>query len=189
METMELTKEAKRASILAAYKSTMDELGQRETERMERYFNCQDDYSWGSPYHQAADSLTCNRARIKRDLSLEMLDYGFCTIESLCSVLINSAGEICAESPFCGKFGWCFRLFNGGFVSVPKKAETLANKGYTMHTREVVYKGIFVNRFAKNNEPIFEGLTVISEILTPSLEPHPSSFIDWLYNNQNNTGA
>lgn len=189
METLELTKEARRANILAAYKQTMDELQQRNDERMQRYFDCQDDYSWGSPYHQAADSLTRNQAIQKRDLSLEMLDYGFCTVKSLCSVLINEAGEICAEGPFYGKFGWCFRLLDGGFVSVPKKAATLAAKGYTMHTREIVYKGKFANRFAKDAQPIFDGLTVISETLTPSLQPHKRNFIDWLYNEQQTTGA
>ena len=46
METLELTKEARRANILAAYQQTMDELQQRQDERMQRYFDCQDDYSW-----------------------------------------------------------------------------------------------------------------------------------------------
>ena len=118
-----------------------------------------------------------------------MLEHGFCTVNSVCSVLINEAGEICAESPFRGKFGYCFRLLDGGFVSVPKKAATLAAKGYTMHSKETVYKGKFVNRFAKDAQPIFDGLTVISETLTPSLEPHSSSFIDWLYNKQQTTAA
>lgn len=189
MQTLELTKEAKRANILAAYKQTMDELNQRNDERMERYFNCQDDYSWGSPYHQAADSLTRREAEQRRDLGLEMLEHGFCTVNSVCSVLINEAGEICAESPFRGKFGYCFRLLDGGFVSVPKKAATLAAKGYTMHKKEIVYKGKFVNRFAKDAQPIFDGLTVISETLTPSLDPYSSNFIDWLYNKQQTTGA
>ncbi len=189
METLELTKDARRANILAAYEQTMSELNKRNDERMERYYNCQDDYSWGSPYHQAADSLTRREALLRRDLSLEQLQHGYCTLNSLCSVLINEAGEICAESPFYGKFGWCFRLLDGGFVSVPKKAATLAAKGYTMHMREIVYKGKFANRFAKDAQPIFDGLTVISETLTPSLNPHKSNFIDWLYNKQQTTGA
>jgi hypothetical protein len=58
-----------------------------------------------------------------------------------------------------------------------------------MHSKETVYKGKFVNRFAKDAQPIFDGLTVISETLTPSLDPHSSSFIDWLYNKQQTTGA
>jgi hypothetical protein len=183
MKNTTLTREV----IIASYKQKMAELQERHDYRFKNYYNCVDDYSFGSPIHEAVDSSTRRQAEQVRDYSLETLEFGFCTVISLQSLLLNEAGEICAEGTGYGKFGSYFRLFNGGFVGVPKKATTLEAKGYTMQERKTTYKASFTGRFTKNDAPIFEEISIISQEVTPSLTAYANSFIDWLYKNQ--TGA
>ena len=183
------TKELKRQEIVSNYEKTMADMEERHEKRAENYYNCVDDYSFNSPYHNAADSSRENQATMLRDYSLEMLDYGYCTIKSEYSVLMNTDGTICAEGTFYGQYGSCFRLFNGGFVGVPKKADTLLAKGYTMHLCEKVYKANFTGKFSKKGNPIFDQITLVNETLTDSIESCPTNFIDWLYNQQIKTGA
>jgi hypothetical protein len=183
MKNTTLTREV----IIASYNQKMAELQEREDYRFQNYYNCVDDYSFGSPIHAAVDSSTRRRAEKCRDYALETLEFGFCTIVSLQSLLLNEAGEICAEGTGYGKFGSYFRLFNGGFVGVPKKASTLEAKGYTMQERKTTYKARFTGGFTKNDDAIFDEISIIKQEFTPSLTAYGNSIIDWLYKNQ--TGA
>jgi len=182
-------KKLQRQEIIAQYDKTMAEIEKRHEERAANYYNCIDDYSFGSSYHASADSSRINQARMLRDYSLEMLENGYCTIESECSILLDNNGNVCAEGTFYGKFGACFRLFNGGFISVPKKMETIKSKGYTMYMRRKVYKAYFTGKFSQKGNPIFDKITIVNETLTESIESYQTDFIDWLYNQQINKVA
>lgn len=181
--------ELQRQEIIAQYDKTMAEIEKRHEQRAENYYNCMDDYSFGSSYHASADSSREIQARMLRDYSLEMLENGYCTIKSECSVLFDRDGKLCAEGTFYGKFGACFRLFDGGFVSVPKKIETIKSKGYVMYMREKVYKANFTGKFSQKGNAIFDQITLVNETLTESIESCPTDFIDWLYNQQINKVA
>lgn len=183
MKNTTLTREV----IIASYNQKMAELQERRDYRFKNYYNCVDDYSFGSPIHEAVDSSTRRQAEQCRDCALETLEFGFCTVVSFQSLLIDEAGEICAEGTGYGKFGPFFRLFNGGFVSVPKKASTLEAKGYTMQERKTTYKARFTGRFTKNDAPIFDEISIISQEAAPSMRLGANCLIDWLYKNQ--TGA
>jgi hypothetical protein len=176
-----------REAIIASYDKKIKELEERQEYRAQNYYNCVDDYSFCNPIHDAVDSSFRVRALQCRDYELETLEFGFCTVVSMQSLLFNEAGEICAEGTNYGKFGSYFRLFNGGFVGVPKKAVTLKLKGYTMQERKTTYKARFTGRFTKNDEPIFDQISIISVEFSPSLTAYGNSLIDWLYKNQ--TGA
>jgi len=177
--------EARKKSILDAYESVMKRLQEQEQSRMDNYYNCVDDYSWGSPWHREATALAEREAKIKRDLNLELLDNGYNEIETYMPVLMNFDGEICAEGTMYGQYGSFFKLFSGGFVSLAKKQATFEKKGFRMYSRKRVYKGVFTGKLSKNGNAIFDNLELISEDYELSLDNYETnSFVDWLYSRQ-----
>lgn len=184
------TYEARKQAILNAYEKTMSDLRERQDYRMNNYYNCTDDYSYGSPYHAAADSMAENEARIKRDYSLEMLDNGYVTIETCCPVLLNFNDEVCAVGVMYGKYGRFFPLIEGGCVSVAKKQSTYEAKGYRLHERKRVYHAVFSGKVSSKGNPVFSSVELISEEYELCPDKHDAygreAYIDWIYEQQSN---
>jgi hypothetical protein len=174
--------EARKQSILNAYESVMNRLKENEQARMDNYYNCVDDYSWGSPWHREATALAEREATVTRDLKLELLDNGYNVITTAQSVLIDFDGNVCAEGTRYGDYGSYFTLFSGGFVSVAKKQATFEKKGFRMGVRKRTYKGIFTGKFSKKGNALYESLELVSEDfeLTTNIDNY-NTFVDWLY--------
>lgn len=180
-----------REQIIADYNRVIKEMNERREYRAQNYYNCIDDYSYGSPYHTAADSLTEGEARKRMELRLEMLEKGYCELLSHCDVLLDSNGNIVAEEARSGKYGYYFKT-EDGFVGLPNKISTLEKKGYSLRVRERKFKAKFINKFSQKGNPIFDEIVMESEdLLMPFLSNdriqqinHPS-FIEWLYFQKN----
>ena len=181
--------EARKQAILNTYENTMKGLRERQEYRAENYYNCVDDYSYGSPYHAAADSMVEHEARIKRDYALEMLENGYVTIDSHCPVLKNFDDEVCAVGVLYGKYGSFFPLINGGCVSVAKKQSTYEAKGYRLFERKRVFHAIFTGKVSSKGNPVFSSIELVSEEYTVCGNNYNGygreDYIDWLYSQTN----
>jgi hypothetical protein len=174
--------EARKQSILSAYESVMNRLKENEQARMDNYFNCVDDYSWGSPWHREATALAEREARVTRDLKIELLDKGYNEITTEQSVLVDFDDNICAEGTRYGDYGSYFTLFSGGFVSVAKKQATFEKKGFRMGCVKRTYKGVFTGKFSKKGNALYDSLELVSEEFELTTQIHNlNTFVDWLY--------
>jgi len=104
--------------------------------RMQNYFNCIDDYSWGGLCDQAADRAYAKRFRLFNWLSTQMRDGAY--VEDVeRSVLVDMNGNIVSDKIVNGKFGQCWIIKDGdnvSFVGVAKKQSTYNKKGYKVMT-------------------------------------------------------
>jgi hypothetical protein len=176
-----------RDQIIASYQSVVDDIKQNNEYRMQNYFNCVDDYSFGNPYHAAADSSREYEARIKMNYSLETLEKGYCEIDSKVIVLTDLEGNQISVGARYGKFGLFFSTPTG-CVGLPKKIKTLENKGYSVKVRVRKYKADFTGKVSGKGNAIFENIQILSEVfIEPQLNEEGNvinfegKFIDWLY--------
>lgn len=107
--------------------------------RMQNYYNCVDDYSWGGICDQIAD-----RAKRERDADLSLLKEQLKLGKAIsdqqhCSILVDAeTKQIVSERIVKGKFGDCWIIKNGNdvkFVSVAKKQSTYQKKGYLVFAK------------------------------------------------------
>ncbi len=104
--------------------------------RMQNYFNCVDDYSWGGICDKAADEAYRKRLRIYNFLLTQMHDGAYVEDVEI-SVLTDMNGNIISDKIVNGKFGQCWIIKNGdsvNFVGVAKKLSTYNKKGYKVMT-------------------------------------------------------
>jgi hypothetical protein len=120
-------KEEKRQAIINSYQRVLDEISERHEYRANNYYNCVDDYSFGSPYHAAADEMVRYEAYNKMIYYLEMLDNGFIQKETRVDILTDLDGSVLATGSKRGKFG-AFFIIENGFVGIPKNLKTLTGK-------------------------------------------------------------
>ena len=114
--------------------------------RMQNYFNCVDDYSWGGLCDQAA-----TEARFKREAVLGVLQRQValgCPLREVTevAVLVDAVtGAVVSERIVNGRFGACW-IIGGGeggnqptFVSVTKRQATSERKGFRVYTKRYTY--------------------------------------------------
>jgi hypothetical protein len=104
--------------------------------RMQNYFNCIDDYSWGGICDQAADQAYSKRLRLYNFLLTQMRDGAYVEDVEI-SVLVDMKGNIVSDKIVNGKFGQCWIIKDGdnvSFVGVAKKQSTYNKKGYKVMT-------------------------------------------------------
>lgn len=109
----------------ASIKTSVD----AENYRMENYYNCVDDYSWGGICSQAANENISRNRNLINSLNEQMVNGSFIEDEYI-EVLCDLNGNIVSNKIINGKFGFSWVLNGGGFVSVSKKESTYEKKGY-----------------------------------------------------------
>ena len=97
--------------------------------RAENYYNCVDDYSYGGICDKvASENISANKRRI--EMFNEQMNNGAFIQTEFIEVLCDMDNKIVSDNVIDGKFGSCWRLTAGGFVSIAKKESTYAKKGY-----------------------------------------------------------
>jgi hypothetical protein len=127
-------------NFIVWYNEENEQMRKNADYRMQNYYNCVDDYSWGGLCDQAANESYGKRFRLHNDLVIQMRDGAFVDDIEI-SVLADMDGNIVSDKIVNGRFGECWIIKNGGnveFVGVAKKQATYNKKGYKVMT--IVYK-------------------------------------------------
>jgi hypothetical protein len=123
-------------SFLIFYNETNKTMQENSDLRMQNYFNCVDDYSWGGLCDQAASQSYSRRRFLKDNLELQLTEGAFNQVVSL-AVLADMDGNIVSDKIVKGKFGECWIIGDGNnvsFVGVAKKQATYNKKGFKVMT-------------------------------------------------------
>jgi hypothetical protein len=132
--------------------------------RMQNYFDCVDDYSWGGLCDKAAGEAYSKRLRLHNQLIGQLREGAFIEDFSI-SVLTDMEGNIVSDKIVNGRYGQCWIIQNNGsvsFVGLAKKQQTYNKKGYKVMTK--VYK---IEYYYKTNGKIISRL--LSEELIDSI--------------------
>ena len=143
------------ARIDEAYEAEIASLQEQEDGRMERYYNCEDDYSWGG---------LCSKANyIARDRAVEVvINDGWYTEHKTFNILKDMSGETLNARIVEGRYGRCWMIGDGEkFVSIPRRQDTLIKKGYCMYA---VKQTIKVDAATKERLVLSEDITCTTEI-------------------------
>lgn len=126
-------------NFVVKYEDENAEMRKNAEYRMQNYYNCVDDYSWGGICDKAADEAYSKRRLLYNDLKHQLKNGAFIeTIET--SVLCDMNGSIVSEKIVNGRFGECWIIENANhptFVGVAKKQLTYNNKGYNVQKRVI----------------------------------------------------
>lgn len=157
----ELTKE--QIERINSIRSNADEelksLQEEEHRRAERYYNCEDDYSWGGLCSRA-NMIAQNRVEISRDWAIQEVVLGYIPLTTQCNILKDLNGNVVAKGTHEGKFGRFFVTDDGVFVSCRTKLSTYEKKGYIPYVVTTTEKATL--KYNRNNEPYLKGYEVIS---------------------------
>jgi hypothetical protein len=159
------------------YCKGQDEEAQKNTDqRMQNYYNCIDDYSWGGLCDQASSQARSLRNYLASNLAIQLEKGAFKSTFKL-SILQDLEGNTVSTKIVDGKFGPCWIIktseYSANFVGVAKKAATYAKKGYKVVTREVVVEYYYTARFSSNGKII-----PVSRILSDTI-------LDYIADDQN----
>lgn len=164
---MELTQEQKQriARIDEAYEAEIASLQKDEDGRMERYYNCEDDYSYGGRCSRA-NYIARDRAKAARDRAVEVIiNNGWYTEYKTFNILKDiQSGETLKARIVAGRFGRCWMIGEGEkFISIPRKQDTLVKKGYCMYA---VKQTIKVDATTNDRLVLSEDITCTTEIVS-----------------------
>lgn len=145
-----------------------DEHARKNSEqRMENYYNCIDDYSWGGLCDQAAAQSRGLRNYLANNLAIQLEEGAFKETFKL-SILQDLEGNTISTRIVNGKFGPCWIIknseYSATFVGVAKKAATYAKKGYKVVTREVTVEYYYTAGLSRNGK-----IVPISRILSDNI--------------------
>lgn len=110
--------------------------------RMQNYFNCVDDYSWGGLCDKAASEAYGKRLDLYNNLATQMRDGAFVK-DCNFPVLVDMDGNIVSDKIVNGRFGNCWIINEKDgvkFVGLAKKQSTYAKKGYKVMTRVYTFE-------------------------------------------------
>lgn len=164
-------------------------INQALRETMERYYDCQDDYSFGG----LGDKVRHERiSQIKRcyDLLIEQLrNGGFIERETSVLCLTDLEGNFLTDTLIYGRYGQCFvidTVAGTTFVGMAKKESTFEKKGYKVVTRYRNFKVVFTGRFSDKGNPIYSSVELIGERFEDGMANNYNthSYLDWLYQNR-----
>lgn len=140
-------------SLFTLYDAQDEQARAASEKRMENYYNCLDDYSWGGICDRASDESRGQRNSARNILS-EQLERGTGTIEIFeQAVLLTTGGQVASTQIVNGKFGECWLIKEGNnvsFVGVAKKQATYEKKGYRVGYRRIEVEYYYTTRSGKN---------------------------------------
>ena len=182
--SLSVEQQAQIRGINESFDSKMKSINERREYRMENYYNCVDDYSFGGLYDKADNELE-DKYRIERDILIEQVENGgYYERTSSFYRLRDSEGNT-ADGASDGQYGSYFYI-NEKFVGVPKKVATLEKKGYTLELVTRKYKCIFKG-FSKHGHIMNKDMELVEEIVAQvTQETMPEyigrmSYIDYQY--------
>lgn len=177
----EKEKEAQIAQIEEAYENALAEIAERRRYRMENYYNCVDDYSFGGLCDKADEELKI-KLRTIRDIRIEQVQSGGHVVcRSKFYRLVSESGDTC-DGIRCGHYGRFFAI-DRKCVSLPKRIATLNKKGYRLFCVNRVYECTF-SALCKNGAQ-WRTMTLVDERVEETNEiPHDvreKPYIDYQY--------
>jgi len=110
-----------------------------QSDRMERYYNCQDDTLIGGISWNGTDN-EINSIRYKADLMEEQIKNGCVTLNFLKSKLYDLNGNLIDAKLVPTQFGQAYVTKDGAFIGCAKKQATFEKKGYIVKTFDVTLK-------------------------------------------------
>ena len=152
-----------------SYDKTIKDLDEQEDARMQHYYDCIDDYSWGGLCTKA-NYLARGRAKqTLEDRIEEIVRGGFLIRERLVNVLRDiNTNEVVATGTHEGRYGRFFVTEDGVFVSCAKKVGTYEKKGFRPYvqtiTEKVVRDGYWRN--GDHRYKAIETISVVEELTT-----------------------
>jgi hypothetical protein len=154
-------------SLFASFDGADERQRKNEEYRMENYFNCVDDYSWGGLCDKAQNEARGYRNSARYQLQ-EQLENGVFIREFEVNVLTDLDGNVVSDRLVNGKFGDCFMIKNGEndvkFVGIAKKQSTYEKKGYKVMTKVYKVEYFYTCKFVD-----FKGLIIKSRLLGEEL--------------------
>jgi hypothetical protein len=127
--------------------------------RMQNYYNCVDDYSWGGICDRAQDHEMMRLKGMLYNVLEQEENGGFCKEIAHVYELQDMDGNVLSTRLVKGKFGLCFIIqhseHNVSFVGATKNQSTFAKKGFKVITKtyelKVVYTGTLNSKFANRS--------------------------------------
>lgn len=167
-----------KASRDAATKCHRDAMAQR----MENYYNCLDDYSFGGICDKASSEAISREERRAAMLIEQVENDGFIEQETESLCLFDLDGAFITDNVISTKYGLAF-LFDGTFVSVAKRQATYNKKGFEAKTRLRKYKAVFTGKFSQKGNPIFSEVELVSETFEDRIDIYRAGtrYIDFIY--------
>ena len=184
MNKLTAEQQAKIKSINEVFESRVKSIDERRQYRMDNYYNCIDDYSFGGICDKADNELE-DRYRMERDILIEQVQNGGYYVRSSSFYRLRDNEGHIAEGANCGQYG-CYFNINGKFVGVPKRVATLEKKGYILELVARKYKCVF-KKFSSRGNIINEAMECVEENITQiTQETMPDyigkmSYIDYQY--------
>lgn len=125
-------------SLISSLRSQIESSREAMSKRMEHYYDCQDDYSYGGICDQAASQSISMNAGLIRQLEDQMARGTAYQDEFRRQVLTDLEGVIVSDQIIDNKYGtaWIVRDGEGRatFVNTAHKASTYRAKGYMVMT-------------------------------------------------------
>lgn len=163
MESSNLTIEEKIAQIEKRAKAAIQPHLDAQKSRMENYYNCIDDYSYGGICDQASNEAISLIKHSAKLLIEQVKNNGKLEFRSSQACLFSlNTNEFITDKIVRTKWGKCF-VFNNTFVGCSKKLSTFKKKGYYVKTRERLFECVFTGKFTNNNNLVINDLTLIDE--------------------------
>lgn len=158
-------------SLIRGFDATRESHKENRQYRMENYYNCVDDYSFGGPCDRAQDEEG-SKMNLAQSLLKEQLENGKpFTEEFRIPVLTDLDGNIVSDRIVEGRFGECWIIIdkskefnNASFVSVSKKNSTYNKKGYKVMEFVYLTEYYFTTKMSKN------GLISVARVLKQELQ-------------------
>ena len=176
----ELTQEqlAQIAAAQESHDNTIKRLREDEDKRMENYYNCVDDYSWGGLCSKA-NAIAQDRAhQALQDRIEEIVRGGFLLRERRVNILRSLATDEVVATGVCdGSYGPYFRTTDGKFVSLAKKVSTYEKKGYKPFVQTIIEKVVRFGTWSKSGDlryKLVEVVSVTEELSTERVYSRPT---------------
>jgi hypothetical protein len=169
-------------NFVSWYNEENEQMRKNSDYRMQNYYNCIDDYSWGGLCDKAADEAYAKRLRLYNSLQTQIKNGAFFEDVEI-SVLVDENDNVVSDKIVNGRFGECWILKNGNdvkFVGVAKKQSTYNKKGFKVMT--IVYQ---IEYYYMTNGKIVSRL-LNKKMIDKMLEHQNTYMISELYFSLNN---
>jgi hypothetical protein len=174
----EFPSEEQMRGVIASCESSIETSRKGMEARMENYYNCLDDYSFGGICDKAASENIAANQGLVRAMEAQ-IENGPQRMADRRQVLCDMEGRIVTQRIVNTRYGSAWIYFPNGeeespqFVSLAKRQGTYEKKGFRLMTVETEFEYYFCPQFTK------EGLWMRSRILRRELvEPEKEEF-DW----------
>lgn len=136
-------------------------------QRMENYYNCIDDYSFGGIQDRVSDESRRSRMILCEKLQAQAENGYKAFIETFnVAVLCDLQGNVLTQRIVNGRYGLCWIIGNQNatFVAVAKKQATYQKKGYQLKTKKITVEYYYTGGISKSGRCMIQARTLSSEL-------------------------